>query len=100
MGHKVIKLCPPKEKAGQREAKEAVRSADGLFICENTSEEQALPESGRGSRRERRPPRREGWRAASLSSGGYPRRLFWTWRTVRSSPSTVNFTSRGPNSRP
>ena len=35
-----------------------------------------------------------------LSSGGYPRRLFWTWCTVRSSPSTVNFTSRGPNSRP
>ena len=30
MGHKVIKLCPPKERAGQREAKEAVRSADGL----------------------------------------------------------------------
>ena len=40
MGHKVIKLCPSKERAGQREAreakeaKEAVRSADGLFVCE------------------------------------------------------------------
>ena len=34
MGHKVIKLCPPKERVGQREAKEAVRSADGLFVCE------------------------------------------------------------------
>ena len=33
LGHKVIKLCPPKDRAGQREAKEAVRSADGLKKC-------------------------------------------------------------------
>ena len=34
LGHRVIRPCPPKDRAGQREAKEAVRAADGLFVCE------------------------------------------------------------------
>ena len=57
MGHKVIKLCPPKERAGQREAreakeaKEAVRSADGLSDCQKTSVEMNLIKLGRGSSR-------------------------------------------------
>ena len=71
MGHKVIKLCPPKERAGQREAKEAVRSADGLSDYQKTSVEMNLIKLGRGSSRGQPPASNEIKCPGSLAVQGF-----------------------------